>query len=330
VTGAVHHLPAASVDGPTLAEAVSAYLATLDHPEHAGTHRVYAGTLRALRKHLVDAFPVAELDTPAAAERLTTWFNEQWGHKAPATYHRNLDTLRAAIGYWVEQEWLARDPTRLLRRRARPADRTQALSKDEIAKLWLLPNHRVGLRERTLWRMLYETAARASELLALDIPDLDQVNRRARVRRKGGAADVIVWQTGTARLLARLLRGRRSGPVFVTDRRARLDLPPGDLDRTGRARLSDRRAAELFEQATRELANPGVTDPEELARRGGWTLHQLRHSALTHAAEEGANTSTLLTYSGHTSVASLAPYARVSAEALARWQARRDPANRRR
>ena len=58
-------------------------------------------------------------------------------------------------------------------------------------------------------------------------------------------------------------------------------------------------------------------------------LHQLRHSALTHAAEDGASTSTLLSYSGHTSVRSLARYTRVSAEALGRWQAQRDRARRR-
>jgi integrase len=86
---------------------------------------------------------------------------------------------------------------------------------------------------------------------------------------------------------------------------------PGD-DRTGRARLSYRRAAELFAAAT-----------------GGATLHQLRHSALTHAAEDGANTATLLAYSGHTTVASLARYARVSRRA-ARWQQHRDPARRKR
>jgi integrase len=74
-----------------------------------------------------------------------------------------------------------------------------------------------------------------------------------------------------------------------------------------------RRAAELFTAAT-----------------GGATLHQLRHSALTHAAEDGANTSTLLSFSGHTSVTSLARYARVSPEALRRWQQHRDPATRRR
>ncbi|GAA0953070.1 tyrosine-type recombinase/integrase [Nonomuraea longicatena] len=63
---------------------------------------------------------------------------------------------------------------------------------------------------------------------------------------------------------------------------------------------------------------------------GAWTLHQVRHSALTHAAEDGANTSTLLAYSGHTSVASLARYASVFPEALVHWQEGRDPATRRR
>jgi integrase len=76
-----------------------------------------------------------------------------------------------------------------------------------------------------LWRMLYETAARSAEMLALDVEDLDLLNRRAKVRRKGGAADVIVWQTGTARLLSRLLKDRKSGLVFITERKVRVQLP---------------------------------------------------------------------------------------------------------
>lgn len=78
--------------------------------------------------------------------------------------------------------------------------------------------------------------------------------------------------------------------MFLSERRARLVLPGCDVDpASGHARLSYRRAAEILEAAT-----------------GGWTLHQLRHSALTHAAEETANTATLLAFSGHTSVTSLA------------------------
>jgi integrase/recombinase XerC/integrase/recombinase XerD len=308
----VHRLRADPA-GPSLGEAITGYLATLDHPETTGTRRVYAGTLAALRAELGADRPVADLAVAAIAAQLTAWVTARWGQRAPATYNRNLDAVRAAVRYWHDQGWLdpAADPTRSLRRRGRAPDRTRALSRDEVETL--LGREDLTLRERTLWRLLYETAARAGEVLALDVDDLDLRNRCAKVRRKGNAVDTIVWQTATARLLPRLLKNRQTGPVFLTDRRARVQLPPGDLDpATGRARLSYRRAAELFEQAT-----------------GGWTLHQLRHSALTHAAEAGANTSTLLAYSGHTSVASLARYARVSPEALGRWQAQRDPARRR-
>ena len=175
-----------------------------------------------------------------------------------------------------------------------------------------MPARTPGLRERTLWRMLYETAARSAEVVALDVGDLDLPNRRARVRRMGGAIDVIVWQTGTTRLLPRLLKGRKTGPVFVTERRARVQLPAADLDERGRARLSYQQAEALFSKAS-----------------GGVTLHQLRHSALTHDAEDGTVTPMLMARSGHALVRSLAGYARVSAEALARHQAERDPSRRR-
>jgi integrase/recombinase XerC/integrase/recombinase XerD len=197
----------------------------------------------------------------------------------------------------------------LERRKPRP-DRSRALSRAEVEQL--LTREDIGLRERALWRMLYETAARSAELLALDVEDLDLPNRRARVRRKGGAVDVIVWQTGTARLLPRLLKGRTAGPVFVTARKARVQLPAADLDPSGRGRLSYQQAAALFSEAS-----------------GGATLHQLRHSALTHDAEGGTGTPMLMARSGHTSARSLARYARVSAEALGRHQAERDPARRR-
>lgn len=84
----------------------------------------------------------------------------------------------------------------------------------------------------------YESAARTQEVLLLDVADLDRPNRRAVVRREGGAINEIIWQTRTARLLARYLAGRTRGPVFLTDRAARVQLATTDLDPdTGRARL---------------------------------------------------------------------------------------------
>jgi len=113
---------------------------------------------------------------------------------------------------------------------------------DQITALWRLD---VGLREKTLWRLLYETAARATEILTLDVDDLDQANKRARVVSKGGAIEWVYYQTGTALLLPRLLTGRTRGPVFLADRQPTRAVPTLDLcPVTGRARLSYRRAAE--------------------------------------------------------------------------------------
>jgi integrase len=98
--------------------------------------------------------------------------------------------------YWQRQGWITADPSRMLRRRKPRPDRVRALSRADVEQL--LTREDISLRERTLWRMLYETAARSAEVLALDVGDLDLPNRCARVRRKGGAIDIIVWQTGTA------------------------------------------------------------------------------------------------------------------------------------
>jgi integrase len=77
------------------------------------------------------------------------------------------------------------------------------------------------MREKTLWRLLYESAARAGDILALNMEDLDLDNRRAPVRSKGRDTEWIRWGSGTAHLLPRLLRGRDAGPVFLSER------PPG-------------------------------------------------------------------------------------------------------
>jgi integrase/recombinase XerD len=288
----------------TLQAAVEAYL---DHQDLArSTRRVYRASLASLVAELGPATAVGELSGPL----LAGWFGGRYAAAAPATWNRELATLRAAVGWWQRRGWLAVDPTSDLVRRRERVDRTRALTRGQLERLFARRD--LPLRERTLWRLLYETAARANELLAVDMADLDLANRRARVHSKGGAVEWVFWQTGSAQLLPRLLAGRTNGPVFLGDRRPTRAVANLDLDPTsGRARLSYRRAAELFHAST------------------GWTLHQLRHSALTHAAEDGTNLPLLLARSRHASVRSLERYARPGPEAVARHLAETDPARRR-
>ena len=306
--GTVHRLATAAGE-VTLGEATARFLATLDHPEKQGTRRAYGYTCKAILAGLGDGTELPAL----TADGLREWFAARWKDAKPATWNANRGALRSFLSYCEEQGWItsARDLARGIEIRTVSPDRDKALSRARVEQL--LTDEKIPLRERSLWRLLYETAARSAEVLGLDVADLDTANRCARVRRKGGAMDIIVWQTGTARLLPRLLKGRKAGPVFLTQKRSRVQLPPADTDpETGLARLSYEQAEQLFKRHS-----------------GGATLHQLRHSALTHAAEDGVNTSMMMARSGHTSVRSLVRYARVSKEALLRHQAETDPARRR-
>jgi integrase/recombinase XerD len=73
-------------------------------------------------------------------------------------------------------------PTTSLAQRREHLDLTRALSRAELETVWRRDDLR--LRDKTLWRLLYETAARASEAFNLNLEDL--ANKRARVISKGG------------------------------------------------------------------------------------------------------------------------------------------------
>ncbi|MEV4161812.1 tyrosine-type recombinase/integrase [Nonomuraea dietziae] len=332
--GEIYRLQAAvtAAVAPTFEQAVTAFLnahAADPGAWSTGTAKKYRETFAALGNRLDASVAacLAQLDGPDGSAAFATAFGAAFKASAPATYARHLSAVRSAVTWWRGLGWVTGDPTGGLVRPKIPLDTTRALTRAQIDALFRVE---ARVREKTLWRLLYESAARADEVLNLDVPDLDLANKRGRALAKGGNLEWIHWQTGTALLLPRLLASRTVGPVFLADRKpvravALTDLCPV----TGRARLSYRRAEEIFEQTTRALANPGASKAE-LAELRGWTLHQLRHSRLTHEAENGTNTPTLLVISRHASVRSLERYARPGVDAVAAHVAATDLAARRR
>jgi integrase len=157
--------------------------------------RVYRQALDQLARELSADATFEQLE----AEHLGHAAIRAWGHLGPATWNRNLAILRSFVG-WQSLEMRARGMPQL-RRRREPADRTRrspgrCSSACSAAK-------RLPLREKTFWRLLYETAARASEILALSVEDVDLHNKRARIRSKGGDLELVHFQSGSARLLPR-------------------------------------------------------------------------------------------------------------------------------
>jgi integrase len=244
----------------------------------AGSRRVYGIALatwawllagrpapagRERRRAQPPVLPLALLDGPQAADRVRAAYARRGGDADPRTVNRELSALRGAVAWWHGQGWLDGDPTAGLRPLPTGPAGTPA-DADALRTLFAL---RVPLREKTLWRLLHESGGTVEAVLALNVDDLDLPARQTR-GRPGRPA--LRWGQGAARLLPLLVAGRTEGPLFRTDRRARHGTPRADrCPYTGRARLSYRRAAELFADATRPLDPAGR----------GWTLRRLRPSA---------------------------------------------------
>ncbi len=293
---------------PMLQEAVDAFLA---QPDLAPTsRRSYAQTTGLLLRVFGSEQLLADLVSAAVAVRV----EHAWGQRGPLTWNRHLSTLGSFVAFCRRRGWPVGDLVAGLDRRREKADNTRALSFLELDRLW--SRESVGLCERCMWRLLYETAARADEVLSLNVEDVDIANKRAVVISKGGDREVLHFQTGSARLLPRLIGGRRRGPLFLADRPPVPSRAPATEDicpETGRARLSYRRAEELFVAATR-----------------GRTLHDLRRAALTHLGEDNVSLPLLMAKSRHKNLRSLQPYVHPSPEAVAALTAQHDPARRRR
>ena len=278
---------------PRLRSAVAAFFS--DKQLSANTRRTYAQALQAIAEELGRDLPLDQLDS----RKLLDAFQERWGSAQPSTWNTRITALQSFVSYCQRNKWIDHDPMTLVARQREPRDQTKAIPYQNLEKLW--SRRDINLREKTLWRMLYETAARAGEILALNVEDLDLARKRAVIIGKGGHKEYVFWASGAARLLSRYLAGRRRGPVFLTHRRPNVIPARGDeCPHTGQGRLSYERASTLFKQAT-----------------GGWTLHQLRHSSLTHLGEKGASTILLQAKSRHQDPRTLAIYTKPGNEAIA-------------
>nr|WP_229806263.1 sigma-70 family RNA polymerase sigma factor [Microbispora rosea] len=277
----------------TLGGAMRLFLARPDLRDD--TVRSYKQTLSRLCRHLGEDIPLRAV-TP---HRVAEVFAAAWGTAAGATWNRHRAALRSFASWAAERGWATADLATPLDRRPEPRARTRPIGRSLLESLWQRPD--VPLRERTLWLLLYESAAPAEWALSLNVEDLDLPGMRGEVKARG---HWLRWQSRTAELLPRLVGNRHRGPLFLADRRPGPGRMPTAADlcpHTGRGRLSYERAEYLFKRATRDL------DPEG----GGFTLHRLRHSRLAHLGEDGWTASMLMSLSGHTSARTLHGFVRV-------------------
>ncbi|MDO9397073.1 MAG: site-specific tyrosine recombinase XerD [Herbiconiux sp.] len=213
---------------------------------------------------------------------------------------RILSSVRGFHRFLAEEGVVVSDAARDIRPPKLALRLPKAISIDEMERLLTATGGEEpqAIRDRALLELLYATGARISELVDLDVDDVQQGDM-LRVTGKGSKQRLVpVGSFARSALDAYLVRVR---PEFAARGRA---TPALFLGRRGQ-RLS-RQAAWLIIQAA--------------AERAGLTVHvsphTFRHSFATHLLQGGADVRVVQDLLGHSSVATTQLYTHVTVDAL--------------
>ncbi len=299
-------------EAPTLEDMIERFLERRRSNLSSQTIALYRESLNGdngLRFHMYlttgDAFVTVDA---VSSEHVYDWLQANWADASAATYNRHRTAALSFFTWCVKQGITSSNPAALTEARSQKATTLQAkkerpLTERDVERL--LSYEGVLSRDRSLWSLMLGTWCRAEEALSINIEDLNIPDHSVYVIGKGGGSERLVWGSDFARRLPHLLktnrvpsRERTRGPLFVASKLpSNHSTPKSDLDEHGHARLSYRQASAIASLAGRAL---GFDAP--------LTLHRLRHTGITRAAERGWTTAELMAKSRHTSLKSLGVY----------------------
>jgi integrase/recombinase XerD len=224
---------------------------------------------------------------------------------APSSIARALVAVRSFHRFCVAEGLLARDPSDNVGAPRVPQGLPKALDEAEVeALLGAVPGDTpIALRDRALLETLYATGARISELVGLDLGDIELDDAVLRVFGKGSKERIVpIGRSARAALTAYLEQGRPH--LRATGARRTLDSNAVFLNARG-GRISRQACWKIVRQAA-----AGVGLAERISP------HVLRHSCATHMLEHGADIRVVQELLGHASISTTQVYTRVSPERL--------------
>jgi integrase/recombinase XerD len=263
--------------------------------------RRYAAYLRRIGE--LDPTTVNEATVAAYVDELRNARDDDGRPRyAPATIARAVAAVRSFHRFCAEEGLLASDPSEDIGSPRVPQGIPKALTEEEVAALLnaVTGEEPRALRDRAMLETLYGAGLRISELVGLDVGDLDLYDGLVRVLGKGAKERVTpIGRTARAAIGDYLTRGRPelSRPRARAESAVFLNARGGRLTRQG---------AWLVVRAAGDRA--GLSDR--------LFPHVLRHSCATHMLDHGADIRVVQELLGHASLSTTQVYTKVSPERL--------------
>lgn len=221
---------------------------------------------------------------------------------AKTTISRKLASLRSFFRFAQREGGCDSNPAKPLRNPRRERKLPHFLTTSEIGKLLVAPDNKtqMGARDRAIFETLYSAGLRVSELVGMNLTDLDLDDGLVRVRGKGKRERLAPLGKFAVKAIRSWLK-RRS----VADKQR-----PGDtgdplfVNKYGQ-RLTTRSVGRMLEKYLKLTGLDNRTSP-----------HTLRHSFATHLLNRGADIRSVQELLGHKSLVTTQIYTHISTAGL--------------
>jgi len=211
------------------------------------------------------------------------------------TVNRKLSCLRSFFKFLFREGYIKSNPTKLISGPKQEKNLPSFLTEEEVLRLLenipLKDEH--NFRDKAILETFYSTGMRISELVGLNISDIDFISGTVKVRGKGKKERLLPIGEKAISALKDYL-----------ERRKKKDEEAVFLNRFGK-RITGR--------AVRDIVAKYV---KLVSIKTGVSPHTLRHSFATHLLERGADLRSVQELLGHTNISTTQIYTHLTTEKL--------------
>lgn len=242
-----------------------------------------------------DPLEVTQVDVVEYLERLAAS-----GEVAPTTLHRKLSSLRSFYVHLRREGEIDGDPTADVKAPSQSKKLPSVLSRAEVSHLidQIKGSGAIETRDRAMLELMYASGLRVSEVIGLEVADVDFEEGILRTRGKGNKERIVpVGRQALLSIRIYLRSGRRALTKDRPQRYLFVNFRGGQLTRQG-----------LYKIVRKYADSAGFADR--------MSPHTLRHTFATHLLSGGCDLRSVQEMLGHADVATTQTYTHLSTERL--------------
>ncbi len=214
--------------------------------------------------------------------------------KSPATVSRSLASIKGFFGYLLRQETVTENPAAHVASIKSEKKLPQVLTGKEVERLLAQPqcNDMKGYRDKAMLELLYATGIRVTELISLNISDVNVAGSFIRCESRGKERIIPMYPAAVDALAVYMQNIRPKMIADINEQALFVNMSGDRMSRQG------------FWKIVKSYQEKAHIDKDI-------TPHTLRHSFATHLLENGADIHSIQEMMGHSDISSTQVYAQL-------------------